>query len=101
MSSFGITLLTDLLIESISVSQSAEVAVIMKSDTSFAQANAHDYKQTFSVKGRGTPTVVAGGNTGGPAILDGKVIITSVKKSTNNGEFNSYEFSGEAYPHAT
>ena len=100
MNSFGITLLADTLIESISVSQSAEVALIMKSDTSFGQAQAHDYKQTFSVKGRGTPTVTAGGNTGGPGLLVGKIIITSVKKQTNNGEFNSYEFSGEAYPSA-
>jgi len=100
MSTFGITLLTDTLIESVTVSQSAEVAVIMQSDTTFGQAKAHDYKQTFSVKGRGTPMVAVGGNTDGPSLLKGKVIITSVKKSTNNGEFNSYEFSGEAYPHA-
>jgi len=100
MTTFGITLLTDTLIESVSVSQSAEVAVIMRSDTTFAQAKAHDYKQTFSVKGRGTPTVTVGGSTGGPSNLVGKIIITSVKKSTNNGEFNSFEFSGEAYPHA-
>lgn len=102
MSVFGITTVTGTLIESVSVSEKADVAVIYNSDGTYGQANAYDRKQTFSVKGRGTTAIIPGAlSFGAPDQLDGKILVTSVKLTETNTEYNAFEYSGEAYPYAT
>ena len=99
----GINEVSASFIESVDVSKSFETKMIMSSEGGFGAANAFDPKFEFTVKGRGSTTVTAGSDGGAlkPASVEGKVIITSVKVTETNDDFNSFEVTGVAYPDAT
>lgn len=102
MSTFGITGVTGTLIESVSASEKADISVIHNNDGTFGAAQAYDRKQSFSVKGRGDTLHMPGASSSGnPTGITGIVIITNSKQSSSNTEFQSFEYSGEAYPTAS
>lgn len=101
----GVKCVSATLVESAEVSKSMEVKVIKNSDSSFAQAHRFDPSFTFSVKGRGPATGAVLGGAAAAYIPDqisgGISIITSLKLSETNEDYNSYEVSGVNYPSAT
>lgn len=94
---FGITLIGDALAESVDVSYETDVKVLIDKSGEFSEAKVYDVTATFSVKGSGTTTVAVGSASGAPSNLSGKIIITSVKKSQSNEDFEKYEYSGTCY----
>jgi hypothetical protein len=98
---FGISYLSDESIESIEISFDSETKMLMNANGDFAQAHLYDTTGTFSVKGWGTPSVAVGSNSGAPSFVVGKIIVTSVKTSQTNEDFERYEYSGTAYLNAS
>jgi len=99
--SFGITNVTGSCLESSSVEHNSDHKMIMEQDGTFCDAKIYDTSFKFTVKGRGTTSVTVGGTTGAPSGVTGKVIITSVKNTQTNEDFESFEYSGVAYPSAS
>jgi hypothetical protein len=94
---FGITLVADTLAESVDVSFETDVKVLIDKSGEFSQAQVYDVTGTFSVKGSGTTSIAVGSASGAPSNLSGKVIVTSVKKSQSNEDFEKFEYSGTCY----
>jgi hypothetical protein len=99
----GITLVptSGTIVESVDLEMKADTKVLIDSAGAFSEARVIDSSYSFSVKGKGTPTVTIGADTGAPEGTSGKVIITSVKHSYTNDDWEGYEYSGVAYPSAT
>lgn len=97
----GITQTEASLIESIDWEKKMEEKVIKNTDGTFAQAHAFDPVIDFSVKGRGSTDAALGiGAAGIDAISDGTSIISKIKYSQKNDDFDSFEYSGTNYPDA-
>jgi hypothetical protein len=101
MSDFGITKLSDTLLESVDVELKAETKELITSTGTHSEARSIDQSYSFSVKGKGTTTVTLGGSTGAPTGVSGKVIVTNVTKSQSNEDWAGFSYSGVAYVHAT
>lgn len=99
----GITLVSTsgTIVESVDLEMKADTKVLIDSTGAFSEARVIDSSYSFSVKGKGTPTVSIGSNDGAPTGTSGKVIITSVKHSYTNDDWEGYEYSGVAYPSAS
>lgn len=101
----GIGSITASLVETLEVEKKIDHKVIKTSLGGFAQGHRHDPMFEFSVKGRGNADASLLGGTGGayaPSQLGGGVtIITNVKNSETNEDFNSFELSGVNYPGAS
>lgn len=97
------------LIESVDYSKKLEEAVIMDSDSGFGDAEAFNPIVEFSFKGRGSipAGIIISSDGGSDADLAGvndgagTIIITNVKKSETNTDFDSWECSGTYYPNAS
>lgn len=94
---FGITLIGDALAESVDVSFDTEVKVLVDKSGEFSQAQVYDVTASFTVKGSGSTAISIGSASGAPSNLSGKVVITSVKKSQSNEDFEKYEYGGTCY----
>lgn len=99
--SFGITNVEGSCLESSSIEHNSDHKMIMEGDGTFCDAKIYDTSYKFTVKGRGTTSVTVGGTSGAPSGATGKVIITSVKQTQTNEDFEAYEYSGVSYPSAT
>lgn len=97
---FGITLVADTLAESVDVSFETDVKVLIDKSGEFNQAQVYDVTASFSVKGSGSTAIAIGSASGAPSNLSGKVVITSVKKSQSNEDFEKFEYSGTCYLNA-
>ena len=101
-SDFGITKITGTLIESVDVEHKADLKELITATGAHSQSRSVDDSYTFTVKGKGTCPVTAGAtNTGAPEGVSGKVIITNATDSQSNEDWESFSYSGTAYPHAT
>ena len=100
----GIGSITASLVESLDVEKKIEHKVIKTSAGGFAQGHRFDPMFEFSVKGRGSVDATLLGGTGGTyapsQVSGGKTILTSVKNSESNEDFNSFEVAGVNYPAA-
>lgn len=94
---FGINQLGGESIESVDVSFDTESKLLIDAYGEFSEAKIYDITASFSVKGSGTPSVSIGGASGAPDLVSGKVIITSVKRTQTNEDFERFEYSGTAY----
>ncbi len=98
--------ITAALVNTFELEKSLEVhEPIYESDGEFSAADASNPTFAFNIKGAGDPPAafVLGSNGGGLAIagvVDGKTIITNVKKSQGNKRRNDWEVSGMNYPSA-
>lgn len=90
------------LIESVETTKSLETKMIMSTEGGFGAGKGFDPKFEFTVKGRGTTTQEAGGSPSmvPDNITGGVTVITSVKISEKNDDFNEFEISGVNYPGA-
>lgn len=98
---FGISALTGTLIESVEISYDSETKTLMDKEGNFSEARIMDVTTGFTVRGAGTSAVAIGGVTGAPSGVSGKVVITSVKRTQTNEDFERFEYSGTAYPSAS
>lgn len=98
---FGISALTGTLIESVEISYESEEKMLMDRLGEFSEARLIDTTTTFTVRGAGDTGVTVGGTSGAPTGADGKVVITSVKRTQVNDDFEKFEYSGTAYPGAS
>ena len=98
----GVQSVTAELIESVETTKSLDTKMIMSSEGGFGAGKGFDPKFEFTIKGRGTTSLDAGG---GPTMIPegitgGITVITSVKVSEKNDDFNEFEISGVNYPQA-
>ena len=100
----GVKCVAAALVESVDVQKQIEHKIIKKSDGAFETGHRYDPSFSFSVKGRGVAAESLLG--GSPAayvpeqITGGTTIITSVKNSQTNEDYNSFELSGINHPAA-
>lgn len=100
--SFGITTFSGVsLIESVDLQHTAETKELINSDGTHSASQVVDDSFTFTVKGKGTTSVAAGGNTGEPTGVSGKIVITNVTASQTNDDWESFSYTGTGYTHAT
>jgi len=99
----GLTLISTATAQSVEVTSQGEVAILVGHDGKYSKAAVYDPKFTFTVSGKGAvcPVAINATGTGKPSGVTGKVIINSIKNQTNNDDWESWEYSGEAYPSAT
>lgn len=90
--------------ENVDVQKQVEHKILKKNDGAFETGNRFDPSFTFTVKGRG---LAAESLLGGASaayvpeqIAGGTTIITSVKNSQTNEDYNSFEVSGVNHPAA-
>jgi hypothetical protein len=100
----GVKCVTAALVESVDVQKQLEHKIIMKSDGAFETGNRYDPSFSFSVKGRGVADEsLLGGASAAyvpEQITGGTTIITTVKNSQTNEDYNSFELSGVNHPAA-
>lgn len=97
---FGIQALVGTLIESVEISYDSETKMLMDRAGEFSEARVMDITHGFTVRGAGDTGVTIGGTSGAPTGVDGKVVITSIKRTQTNEDFERFEYSGTAYPSA-
>jgi hypothetical protein len=97
----GVTLVSHATAQSAEVSSKGEVKVLTDRSGNFSQAAVQDPTFEFSVRGKGAACPVALKASTGPTGVSGKVIVTTVKESTSNDDWEEWEYSGSAYPSAT
>jgi hypothetical protein len=98
---FGIQALTGALIESVEINYDSETKMLMDRQGEFSEARVTDVTTSFTVRGTGTTGVAIGGTSGAPSGVSGKVVITSVKQTQVNDDFEKFEYAGTAYPSAS
>ena len=96
----GITQCTASLVESIDWECKTEEKLIKATDGTFGQACAVDPIISFSVKGRGTSAVVLASASSTITAVTGTTIVNKVKQATKNDDYDTFEYSGMAYPGA-
>ena len=100
----GVQSVTAELIESVESTKNMESKMIMSTEGGFGAAKTFDPTYQFTVKGRGTTTVEAGDTNAASYMPDtiqgGVTVITSVKLSEKNDDFNEFEITGVNYPDA-
>jgi hypothetical protein len=91
-------------IESTEATAQLETKMIMSSDGGFGQAKAYGLTYSFTTKGRGNTTEKAGDTNTQlvPSFLPsgGVCVVTSVKNTEKNDDYNEFEVSGTYYPEA-
>jgi hypothetical protein len=99
---FGISRHAGALIDSVETDDSVQVKELAGSDGEIARVKTYRKMTEGSVKGHGTLSVVPG--VGDPGVSDlpssGVTVITNVKKSENNEDFDGWEYSFKNYPNA-
>ena len=100
----GVKSVSAALVENVDIEKQIEHKIIMKSDGAFETGNRFDPSFSFSVKGRGSvlESILGGASAAfvPEQITGGTTIITSVKNSQTNEDFNSFELSGINHPAA-
>jgi hypothetical protein len=101
----GVKCVTATLVESVDVQKQIEHKILKKNDGAFETGNRYDPSFSFTVKGRGLANESELGGSSGSyvpeQITGGTTIITSVKNSQTNEDYNSFEVSGVNHPAAT
>ena len=101
----GVNCVSAALVESVDVQKQLEHKILKKSDGAFEAGNRYDPSFSFTVKGRGlADESLLGGSSGSyvpEQITGGTTIITSVKNSQTNEDYNSFEVSGVNHPAAS
>ena len=101
----GVQSVTGEFIESVESTKQMDSKMIMSSEGGFGAAKNFDPTYEFTVKGRGSTSVEAGDTSAANYIPDylstsGVTVITSVKISEKNDDYNEFEISGTIYPNA-
>jgi len=78
-----------------------EVKILTDRSGNYSNAAVQDPTFEFSVRGKGAVCPVAIKATTAPSGVTGSAIVTNVKNSTSNDDWEEWEYSGVAYPGAT
>lgn len=98
---FGITRHEGALIDSVETTRSVQVKELAGSDGEIARAHPYKSMTEGSVKGHGTLSVVPGvGDPGVLGVTGGVTIITELKESESNEDYDGWEYSFKNYPNA-
>ena len=100
----GISSFTSGTISKVTTSRKVETKVLKDFSGAFSAAAKIDPIGSFSVSGSGDyPSITLGvASTNIPSTISGGVIvITSLKKTEKNDDFQSWEYSGDHYPNAS
>jgi hypothetical protein len=97
----GVTLITHATAQSVEVSSKGDVKILTDKAGAYSNAAVQDPTFEFSARGKGAACPVALKAATGPSGVSGKVIVTTVKESTSNDDWEEWEYSGSAYPAAT
>lgn len=98
----GVKLVTHASAQSVDVTSKGDVKVLTDKDGNYVQAAVQDPTFEFSVRGKGAACPVEiKSDQGAPTGVTGKIIITSVKESTSNDDWEEWEYSGQGFPQAT
>ena len=97
----GITLVTEATAQSAEVSSKGDVKILTDRSGNYSNAAVQDPTFDFSVRGKGAACPVALKAATAPTGVSGKVIVTTVKESTKNDDWEEWEYSGQGYPSAT
>jgi hypothetical protein len=100
----GISSFTSGTINKVTTSRKVETKVLKNFDGGFSAAAKMDPTSSFTVSGQGDyPSITLGvASTNIPSSISGGIIvITSLKKTESNQDFQSWEYSGDHYPNAT
>jgi hypothetical protein len=97
---FGVTLVSGGggIYESVDLESKVDLKVLVDSSGVFSAAQAMAPTFTFSVRGKGTAPVAIKASSGNPSGASGKVIVTSVKLTQSNEDWQGFEYSGTSYP---
>lgn len=101
MSDFGVTKVAGGLIESVDVEHKADLKELITSTGEHSQSRSVDDTFSFTVKGKGTCPVTAGGSSGAPEGVSGKIIITNATSTQTNDDWEGFSYTGTGYTHAT
>jgi len=97
----GITLVTEATAQSVEVSSKGDVKILTDKSGNYSNAAVQDPTFEFSVRGKGASCPVALKAATAPTGVSGKVIVSTVKESTSNDDWEEWEYSGSGYPSAT
>jgi len=97
----GISLVSEATAQSAEVSSKGDVKILTDKSGAFSQAAIQDPTFEFSVRGKGIACPVALKAATAPTGVTGKIIVTTVKNSTSNDDWEEWEYSGTGYPAAT
>ena len=100
MSDFGVNTVSGGLIESVDAEVKGDLKELITSIGEHSASQIVDVTYTFTVKGKGTCPVSAGGNTGAPDGVEGQVIITNATDTQSNEDWEGFSYSGTAFPYA-
>ena len=100
MSDFGVNTVGGGLIESVDAEVKGDLKELITSKGEHSASQIVDVTYTFTVKGNGTCPVSAGGSTGAPDGVEGKVIITNATDTQSNEDWEGFSYSGTAFPYA-
>ena len=97
---FGVTLVSGggVIYESVDLESKVDVKVLVDSSGVYSTAQAMAPTFTFSVRGKGASPVALKASSGAPTGASSKVIVTSVKLTKSNEDWEGFEYSGTAYP---
>ena len=98
---FGITKHEGALIDSVEVEKKIEQKALKGSNGNVARVHVFNPTNSGSVKGHGELSVVPGvGDPGVEGITGGVTVITTVKESETNEDFDGWEYQFDHYPNA-
>jgi len=98
---FGITRNAGALIDSVEVEQKIEQKALKGSNGNVARVHVFNPTSSGSVKGHGALAIVPGvGDAGVTGVTGGVTVITTVKQTETNEDFNGWEYQFENYPNA-
>ena len=97
----GITLVTEATAQSAEVSSKGDVKILTDKAGVYSQAAVQDPTFEFSVRGKGATCPVALKVATAPSGVSGKIIVSTVKESTSNDDWEEWEYSGSGFPSAT
>jgi len=97
----GVKLVSQATAQSVEVTSKGDVKILLDKDGNYSQAAVQDPTYEFSVRGKGAacPVEIKSAQ-GAPTGVTGKIIITSVKESTSNDDWEEWEYSGQGFPSA-
>ena len=98
---FGITRHAGALIDSVEVEKKIEQKTLKGSNGNIARVHVFNPTNSGSVKGHGELSVVPGvGDPGVNGVTGGVTVITSVKETEANEDFDGWEYQFDNYPNA-
>jgi len=99
--SIGVSIVTEATAQSAEVSSKGDVKILTDRSGNYSNAAVQDPTFEFSVRGKGAACPAAIKAATAPSGVTGKIIVTTVKESTSNDDWEEWEYSGQGFPSAS